>query len=131
MESTASSGEFSRSGDTDDNCYAAQQCNPGVILQHIEMISNDIKISNKGKGAGLWSDIESEDLSCVFTSYPLLTGPVHSCAISIPRRAYSPAAVSVNCNLCPTRYSFSLSQVKHLSVKCLAQRHNILTMSQD
>ena len=42
-----------------------------------------------------------------------LTGPVHSCAISTPRRAYSPAAVSAHrtyrthCHLCPTKYSFS------------------------
>ena len=45
--------------------------------------------------------------------YPLVTGPVHSCAISTPRRAYSPAAVlahltyRTHCHLCPTRYSFS------------------------
>ena len=44
---------------------------------------------------------------------PLVTGPVHSCAISTPRRAYSPAAVlahwtyRTHCHLCPTRYSFS------------------------
>ena len=44
---------------------------------------------------------------------PFVTGPVHSCAISTPRRAYSPAAVSAHwiyrthCHLCPTRYSFS------------------------
>ena len=37
----------------------------------------------------------------------------HSCAISIPRGAYSPAAVSAHwtyrthCHLCPSRYSFS------------------------
>ena len=50
----------------------------------------------KGKGSGLWSDIKSEDLSSDFTSYPLVTGHVHSCAISAPRRAYSPAAVSAH-----------------------------------
>ena len=31
-----------------------------------------------------------------FTFYPLVTGPVHSCAISTPRRAYSPAAISAH-----------------------------------
>ena len=44
---------------------------------------------------------------------PLVTGIVHSCAISTPRRAYCLAAVSAHwtyrthCYLCPTRYSFS------------------------
>ena len=63
--------------------------------------------------------------------------PVHSCAISTPRRAYSPAAISAyqtyhtHCHLCPTIYCthFHLSQVKHLRVKCFAQGHNIETMS--
>ena len=41
----------------------------------------------KGKGAGLQSDIKSEDLSADFTIYSLVTEPVHSCAISTPRRA--------------------------------------------
>ena len=56
--------------------------------------------------------IKSEDLSSDFTSYPLVTGPVHSCAISTSR-TYNPAAVSAHCtyrthcHLCPTRYSFS------------------------
>ena len=36
---------------------------------------------------------------------------------------------AISVHLCPTRYSFS-SQVKHLRVKCLAQGHNIETMSQ-
>ena len=67
----------------------------------------------KGKGASLESDIKSEDLSSDFTFYPLVTGPVHSCAISTLRRVYSPAAISAHwisrthCHLCPTRYSFS------------------------
>ena len=57
---------------------------------------------------------------------------ISSDIISTPRRAYSPAAVSAHwtyrthCHLCPTRYSFSPSQVKHLRVKCLAKGHNIL-----
>ena len=38
-------------------------------------------------------DIKSEDLSSDLTFYPLVTGPVYSCAISTPRGAYSPAAV--------------------------------------
>ena len=40
--------------------------------------------------------IKSEDLTSDFTFYPLVTGPNHSCAISTPRGAYSPAAVSVH-----------------------------------
>ena len=69
--------------------------------------------------------------------YPLVSGPVHSCAISAPRRVYSPAAISAHwthhthCHLCPTRYSFSTESSEHLRVKCLAQGHNIETMSQD
>ena len=43
---------------------------------------------------------------------PWFTGPLHSCVISIPRRAYcySPATISAHwtylthCHLCPTRY---------------------------
>ena len=48
------------------------------------------------KGVGLYSDIRSEDLSSDFTFYPLVTGPVYSCAISSPWRAYSPAAISAH-----------------------------------
>ena len=51
--------------------------------QHIE----------EGKGAGLWSVIESKDLSSTF--YPLVTGPIHSCAISTPWRAYSRCALLI------------------------------------
>ena len=67
----------------------------------------------KGKGAGLCSNIKSEDLSSHLTFYPLVTGPVYSCAISTPLRAYNPASISANwtyrthCHLCPTGYSFS------------------------
>ena len=48
-------------------------------------------------------------------TFPLVTGPVHTCTISTPPRAYSPAAISAHltyhthCRLCPTRYSFSQS----------------------
>ena len=59
-------------------------------------VANDL---NKGKGKGkgfLKSAIKSEDLSSDFTFYPLLTGPVYSCAISTPRGAYRPAAVSAH-----------------------------------
>ena len=44
---------------------------------------------------------------------PLVTGPVHSCAISTPRISYSPAASPAHltsrthCHLCPIRDSFS------------------------
>ena len=47
------------------------------------------------------------------TFYPLVTGPAHSCAISTPRRAYSPTALyahwtyRIHCHLCPTRYSLT------------------------
>ena len=41
------------------------------------------------------------------TFYPLLNGPSYSCAISTPRRANNPAAISAHCHLCPTRYSFT------------------------
>ena len=54
----------------------------------------------KGKGAGLSSDNMSEDLSSAFTFYPMATGPVHSCAISTPRKAYSPAVTSVHRTFC-------------------------------
>ena len=36
----------------------------------------------KDKGAGLYSDIKPEDLSAYFTFYPMVTGPVRSCANS-------------------------------------------------
>ena len=55
-----------------------------------------LALSGKGadEGAGfLYFDIKSEDLSSDFTFYPLVTGPIYSCAISTPRGAYSPAAV--------------------------------------
>ena len=49
-------------------------------------------------------------ISSDFTFYPLVTGLVHWCAISPPRRAYSPAAISAHwtyhthCNLLPGTY---------------------------
>ena len=61
----------------------------GWILQVI--------ITVKGKGAGLLSDIKSDDLSADFTFYPPVAGPVYSCAISTWRRAYSPAVISAHC----------------------------------
>ena len=57
------------------------------------------RVNGEGKCAGfLKSDIKSEDLSSsdLITSYPLVTGPVYSCAIPTPREAYSPAAVSAH-----------------------------------
>ena len=83
------------------------------------------------KGKMQVSDIKSEDLSSDFTSYPLVIGPVHSCAISTPRRAYSPAAVSAHwtycthCHLCPTRYSFlpESSEAFEGEVSCLRTQH--------
>ena len=108
------------------------------------MSKNYSHLYNLNEGAGFlkvqlfYSLISSlKTGSSDFTFYPLVTEPVHSYAISTPRGAYSPAAVSAHwtyrthCHLCPTRYSFHLSQVKHLRVKFLTQGHTILTMSQD
>ena len=66
-----------------------------------------------------------------FTCYPLVTGPAHSCAISTPRRAYSPAAVSAHWtyrrhwHVCPTRYSFSpeSSEAFESEVRCPRTQH--------
>ena len=70
----------------------------------------------------------------------LLTGPVHSFAISTPWRTYNPAVlqpfrrieliVHIAIFVLPSTY-FHLSQVKHLRVKCLAQGLKIETLSQD
>ena len=62
---------------------------------------------------------------------PLVTGPVHSCAISTPRGAYSPAAVSAHWtyrthwDLCPTRYLFSpeSSEAFEREVSCPRTHH--------
>ena len=43
------------------------------------------------KGKGLISNLKIHQTT--FTLYPLVTGPVQSCGISTPRRAYSPAAI--------------------------------------
>ena len=65
----------------------------------------------------------------------MVTGFVHSCAISTPRRAYSPATIELTVHIAisapPGTTHFHLSQVKHLRAKCLPQGHNIETMSQD
>ena len=74
------------------------------------------------------SDIKPEDLSSDLTFYPLVTGPVHSCAISSARRAYSPAVISTHwtyrahCPLCSTRYSFSPESSK---AAILAKCHDL------
>ena len=62
---------------------------------------------------------------------PCVTGPVHSCVISTPRGAHSPAAVSAHwtyrthCYLCPTRYSFSpeSSEAFEGEVSCRRTQH--------
>ena len=96
----------------------------------------------KGKGAGFFikSDIKCEDLSSDFTFHPLVTGSVHSCAISNSRRSYSPAAISTHwtlsthCNLCPTSPGsyFHQSQVKSFEgeVPCPRTQHwnNVLRL---
>ena len=61
-------------------------------MDHVRLL----KVKGKGAGFLIFFDIKSEDLSSDFTFYPLVAGPVHSCAISIPRGAYSPAAVSTH-----------------------------------
>ena len=49
------------------------------------------------KGAVFYSLISSlKTYHRTLHFYPLVTGPVHSCAISTPRGAYSPAAVSAH-----------------------------------
>ena len=68
-------------------------------------------------------------------SDPLATGPVHSCAISHPLRAYSPAAISARWTyrahyyLCPTRYSFTpeSSEACKDEVPCQRTQHRIRT----
>ena len=72
-----------------------------------------------------------------FTFYPLVTGPVHSCAIWTLREhtVLQPLRrieliVHIAISVLPGTH-FYLSQVKHLRVKCLAQGHTILTISQD
>ena len=58
---------------------------------------------------------------------PLATGPIRSCAISITRKAYSPAAISAHwiyrthCHLCPTSYSY----IPESNKACEAKGHNI------
>ena len=71
-----------------------------------------VTVTHKGKGAGLRSDIKSEDLPSDFTFYLLITGPVHLCTISTSRRAYSPAAVSAHLN-----YRISVLPSTHFQVK--------------
>ena len=89
----------------------------------------------KGKGAGLYHDIKSENLSADFSFHPLVTGPIRSCAISTPRRAYSPTAILAHlsyrghCNVRPTRYSFTPESSKGCQGKVSCQGHNIETMS--
>ena len=67
----------------------------------------------KGKGIGATWQSDIKYFIRLLHLYSLVTGPVHSCAISTPGRAYSPAAISAHwtyhthCHLCPTRYSFS------------------------
>ena len=79
---------------------------------HVRYVSDTCAVCVKGNSFSK-SYIKSEDLSSNFTFYPLVTGPVQSCAISTPRGAYSPVAISVHwtyrthCHLCPSRYSFS------------------------
>ena len=67
-----------------------------------------------------------------FTIHPLITGrSVHSCAISTPCRAYSPAAVSAQstyrtpCHLCSTKSSFSpeTSEAFEGEVPCPKTQH--------
>ena len=46
------------------------------------MVNKCVSSQLKGKGAGLWFDIKSEDLSSDFTFIPWsLTGPVDLCAL--------------------------------------------------
>ena len=80
-------------------CLVIERTKPRITILYMFQLLNKICLYKK-------------DLSSDFTFYPLVTGPVHSCAISTPRGAYSPAAVSAHwthrthCHLCPTRYSY-------------------------
>ena len=72
-----------------------------------------------------------------FTFYPLVTGPVHHVPVQLPgeHTVLQPfrrieLIVHIAISVLPGTH-FHLSQVKHLRVKCLAQGHTILTMSQD
>ena len=86
-----------------------------------------VKVKVKVKVYSLISNLKTSD----FTSYPLVTGPVHSCAISTPRRAYSPAALPAHwthrthCHLCATRYSFSPESIEAIEgeVPCPRTQH--------
>ena len=49
----------------------------------------------KVEGAGLWSDIKSENLSVNFIIYPMVTGLVRSCNFD-STEIYSPAAISAH-----------------------------------
>ena len=66
-----------------------------------------------------------------FTFYPLVAGPVHSCAISAPRTAYTTAVISAHWiyrthwHHCPTRYSFTPERIN-----CFTQDTNSETISQ-
>ena len=73
----------------------------------------------------------------LFTFYPLVTEPFHPCAISTPQTAWPTVLqplrrielmVHIAIPVLPGTH-FHLSQVKRLRVTCLAQGHNILTMS--
>ena len=78
---------------------------------------------------GLISSLKTYHPTWHFT--PLVTGPVHLCAISTPRRAYSPAVISAHstyhthCHLCTTRYSFSpeSSEAFEGEVPCTRTQH--------
>ena len=90
-------------GPTLYRCYTNVLC----LLGNAKSLPR-VKVKVRVRVYSLISSISSD-----FTFYPLVTGPVHSCAFSSPRRAYSPAAISAHwtyhtqCHLCPTRYSFS------------------------
>ena len=57
-----------------------------MFLRHYHYYVLDIKVKNV-QVYSLISSISSDFF------YPLVTGPVHSCAISTTRRTYSPAAI--------------------------------------
>ena len=84
------------------------------LLRQYDCVRWNSMVKGKVKVQVFYSLISSlKELSSDFTFYPLVTGPVQSCAISTPRGAYSLAAVlahwtyRTHCHLCPTRYSFS------------------------
>ena len=78
--------------------------------------------------------MKSEDLSSDFTFYPLnlficVPSQLHGEHTVLQSFRLIELIINIAISVLPGTH-FHLSQVKHLRVKCLAQIHNIETMSQ-